>query len=251
MRRIAWVALWIGTTTQGASLQGITPGHNTRVEMHRRLGEPVKGAGAPVERFTAKGSGLAQILLYYDAKGVVRRARLDPAEPLTLDLATLLFSLKDKARATRGHPFDAGRGDGRAVHYDADGVKFFLVKGLVSEIWMMVPGDTWSPGAPRPPKPVIPTLPPRRRPTPTPIPPVKDPGLTRAPPNTVLPTPPRRIGERPVPPTPVEDPPKVVPPPVPRPPPVDGRHPQRRLRRRDQRRGGTHGIPNAVSHSRF
>ena len=206
MRGIVWVALLAGVAAQGASLQGITPGHSTRVEMHRRLGEAVKGTGTAVEQFTAKGSGLARIILYYDAKSLVRRARLDPAEPLTLDLATLLFSLKNKARAMQGHPFDAARGDGRAVHYDADGVKFFLAKEIVREIWLVVPGDAWSPEARRMPVPVVPT--------PTPMPVAKDPGLTKAPPTLVLPQPPERIGERPLVSPPAADGPKVSPPPV-------------------------------------
>jgi len=169
--RLVGAALCVGAA-RGATLHGVTPGRSTRVEMHRQLGAPVAGRGTGEETFEAKGSGLARIALHYDAKGVVRRARFEPAEQLTLDLATLLFELTDKRRSAVGHPFDTTRAQGTSAHYDADGVHFYIRDKIVREIWLVTPGQgrpaPASPAAAVPPAAVPPTavpgLPPLARP---------------------------------------------------------------------------------------
>ena len=190
----AFAAAGIVSAAWAATLQGITPGKSTRAEMHQRFGKPVTGMGSAIETFEAKSTGLAKVTLYYDAKNVVNKASLVPAEELTLDLATLLFDLKAMPRTTQGHPYHAATREGATTHFDTDGVLFYVAGQAVREVWLIVPGATPTPTV-APPRPTTPAAP---TPTQPPAVPAK---ATR---------PPSMVGNLPVAKAPPQAPPKPV-----------------------------------------
>lgn len=161
VRLLGAITLAVSLHAAAATLHGVTPGKSTRVDVHHRLGAPQSGKGTAIESFRPADAALKRVVLFYDRESVVHRACFEPAADLTLGLARLLFEARGKPRMTVGHPFDAARRDGRAAHFDADGVHFYLRDDLVREIWLVVPGERIPAPAVTMPKPAPPRQPPK------------------------------------------------------------------------------------------
>jgi len=107
------------------------------------LGDPVsveQREGLQVNTFTRPDSGIARATIWGDRDGTIQWARIQLVNELPPSAVRLLFTLVGAKTTSPGHAFaDTEQEKGRTDHYEADGVHFFIVDGIVREIWRTRP----------------------------------------------------------------------------------------------------------------
>ena len=126
----------------GIELDRVVPGA-TSAHLREAFGEPRlvendHGAAFPREDYALVSRGYAHVTAWFDPNGGLLTARILLVNQLKPAAAALLFDLRSGASRTEGHDF-AGTEDGHFVHYDREGVHFFVLEGRVREIWRTQP----------------------------------------------------------------------------------------------------------------
>ena len=116
----------------------------TSAELRIAFGAPQsveRGPNGGLERedFSLVTQGYAQDNVWYSAEQTLLYARVIPQRTLKLAAAVLLFDLRAGAQRTNGHCF-AGTAAGHFLHYQQEGVHFFVKQDRVVEIWRTATG---------------------------------------------------------------------------------------------------------------